>query len=391
MKKLLFLIAVSALGGSPLFAQHHYQAVLDSMQHNSVALSMIEMHKMDDQTALASSPILADPQVSFEHLWASRTGEGNRWSASATQSLPLHYGSMRQVRRLGADTIEAHWLLERQRELLEIQRICASVVYANMQLSHYEHCIEMAQQVVDAVSHRMEVGDCGIVDYNRAQLELAALVNKRVMLLTVRDGWLSQLRTLNGNKAVALVDTLFPAVLLPDDFDQWFEQVAVQSPEMRLAESQTQLQQAQYRLTRLASLPTLTAGVAAEYEADCLFRGVTVGVNLPVWNRRRQVRSARLDWQISQQEQVQVQQVLHGRLRMLYEQVRALSDEVKRLSEQSKSFDSEALLVKAFMMGELSLESYLRQVEFFHDTELAVIDARYALESAWLELMSVTL
>lgn len=239
--------------------------------------------------------------------------------------------------------------------------------------------------------HRMEVGDCGIVDYNRAQLELAALVNKRVMLLTVRDGWLSQLQTLNGNKAVALVDTLFPAVLLPDDFDQWFEQVAVQSPEMRLAESQTQLQQAQYRLTRRASLPTLTAGVAAEYEADCLFRGVTVGVNVPVWNRRRQVRSAHLDWQISQQEQEQVQLVLHGRLRMLYEQVRALSDEVKRLSEQSKSFDSEALLVKAFMMGELSLESYLRQVEFFHDTELAVIDARYALESAWLELMSVTL
>lgn len=393
MKILSILFIAWLLFCTSAAAQHHYQAVLDTLQRHSVALSLIDLHRRDEQAALASAPILDDPQVSFEHLWASRTGEGNRWSASVTQALPLpgRYGSLRQVRRLGIDTVEAHWLLQRQRELLAIQRLCADIVYANIQLAHIGHCVQMAQQVVEAVSRRMELGDCGIVDYNWAQLELAALSNKRAMLQAARDSRLRQLRTINGNQAVALTDTLFPSVVLPADFDSWFAQVVGQSPEMRLAESQTQLQQAQYTRVRRESLPTVTAGVAAEYEADCLFRGVTLGVNLPFWNRRRQVCSARLDWQTAQQEQQQVWLELCGRLNMLYEQVKTLSSEVLRLSEQYARFDSEALLLKAFMMGEMPLESYLHQVEIFHDTEMELIDARYALECAWLELMSVTL
>lgn len=393
MKKIWFLSVAVTLCSASLFAQHHYQAVLDTLQRHSVALAVMELHCADERCARMSAPLLDDPQVSFEHLWASRTGEGNRWGASVTQSFPLpgRYGSLRQVRRLEADTVEAHWLLRRQRELLEIQRICADVVYANMQLAHYDHCLLLAQQVVDAVSRRMEVGDCGIVDYNRARLELAALSNKRTMLLTLRDNKLHQLRILNGNRDVVLSDTRFPSVMLPSDFDQWYNGVAGDMLELRLADTQTQLQQARYKLIRREVLPMLTAGLAVEYEADCLFRGVTLGVTLPVWNRRKQVSSARLDWQTAQQDQRQMELALYGRLYMLYEQVGRLSDEVSQLSEQCAQFDSEALLVKAFMVGEMSLESYLRQVEFFHDTEQAVIDACYALECAWLELMSVTL
>lgn len=393
MMKVSILFFAAVLFCTSAAAQHHYQAVLDTLQRHSLALAMMRAHMETEEAAIATAPVLDDPQVSFEHLWASRTGEGNRWSASVTQSLPLpgRYGSLRQVRRLGIDTVEARWLLQRQRELLEIQRLCADIVYANMQLAHYNHCVQLAQQVVDAVSRRMELGDCGIVDYNRAQLESAALCNKRTMLMNLRDSRLHHLRTLNGNADVVVADTLFPLVVLPADFDQWCGQVSGQSPEMRLAASQAALQGAQYKLMRRASLPMLTAGVAAEYEADCLFRGVTLGVNLPIWNRRQQVRSARLGWQTAQQEEQQVQMALYGRLYMLYEQVQMLSDQVDRLSAQCSQYDSEALLLKAFLAGEIPLESYLRQVEFFHDTELAVIDARYALECAWLELMSVTL
>ena len=392
MKKLsLFCVAV-LLGMAPLSAQHHYQAVLDTLQHHSGSLALLQRQMEAQRSATAAEPLLDDPSVSFEHLWASRTGEGNRWNMSLSQELPLgQYGVRRRIRGFVGDTLEARWLLQRQRWMLEIQQLCAEVVYANMQLAHYAHCVDMAQQVADAVARRMELGDCGVIEYNRAQLELVALQNRQQLLRTLRDSRLMMLRTYNDNAAILLTDTVFPAVVLADNFEDWYDQVHRQAPELQMAATHSQLQYEQYRLTRRESLPRLTAGVVAEYEADCLFRGVAVGVNIPIWNRRRQVGGARLGWQTAQQDEQQVERELSGRLRMLFSRVQALSTEVDRLSEQCARYDSEALLLKAFMAGEISLESYLRQVEFFHDTERAVIDARYELECAWLELMAVTL
>lgn len=393
MKRYLVTLSLAVLVSASAAAQHHYQQVLDTLQRRSTAYLAIQKEKSARQSETTATPLLADPSVSFDYLWASRTGEGNRWSASLSQELPLpgRYSSMRRIRSLAGDTIEAGWLLQRQRWMLEIQHLCAEIVYANMQLAHYDHCVGIARQVADAMSRRMELGDCGIIEYNRAQLELVALQNRQQMLQTQRDSRLQQLRTYNDNVAVTVADTLFPAVVLPADFSAWYDEVSRQAPERRMAAMHTDLHHEQYRLTRKESLPALTAGVVAEYEADCLFRGVALGVNIPLWNRRRQVSGARLAWQASQHDEQRVQMELYGRLSRLYAQVQTLSDEVQRLAAQCERYDSEALLLKSFLAGEISLESYLRQVEFFHDTEMAVIDARYALECAWLDLMSIKL
>ena len=392
MKKILLLSFLSLLTAASTFAQHHYQSVLDTLYLRSGSLALLQQQMESQRSVVAAETLLDDPSISFEHLWSSHTGEGNRWNMSISQELPVgQYSVRRRIREFVCDTIEARWLVQRQHWMLDMQHLCAEIVYTNMQLAHYTHCVEMAEQVADAVSRRMDLGDCNVIEYNRAQLELVALQNKQQLLLTLRESRMMLLRTYNNNIPITVADTIFPDIMLADSFDDWYEQIRRRAPELQMMAKQTQLQHEQFRLSQREALPRVTAGVVAEYEADCLFRGLAVGVNVPIWNRRRQVSGARLVWHTAQQEEQLIEQQLSGRLRMLYTQVQALLTEVDRLSAQCALYDSEALLLKSFLMGELPLESYLRQVEFFHDTELAVIAARYALERAWLDLMAVTL
>jgi|GEM_PF-2497217 len=376
----------------PAMAQQHYRHVLESLQQNP---SYELLHRQKDlrHAEVDATPLLDDPQLSFEFLHASRTGESNRWSVSLSQPVPLptRYHRMRRLRRLEKDTVELHWLLRRQQWLLEAQRLCADIVYANALLAHHTHCADMAAQVVEAMSRRMDLGDCNIIQYNRARLELAAMQNKQARLQTLRESRLQELGILNGNHPVVLADTCFPPVALPDDFESWYRQVQSHAPELRLAAAHTSFHEANLALAKSRSLPLIQAGVGAEYEAECLFRGVVLGVNVPIWNRRKQVRSARIEWQTSRYGEQQAGADHYGRLRMLFNRVKALQAEISRLSELYSRHDSEALLLKAFLVGEISLEAYLQSVEFFHDASLSILDARYELECTWLELMAVTL
>ena len=373
-------------------AQHHFQPVLDTLQRQGTKLALLHQQTQTLQSLSAATPLLSDPNASFEYLWASRTGEGNRWNVGVSQELPLaQYGIRHRLRRLIGDSTETSWLLQRQQWLLEAQHLCAEVVYANMQLAHLSHCIDMAQRVADAMARRMELGDCSVIEYNRAQLELVSLQNKKAVIANHRDNRLSLLHIYGGNADIALTDTIFPSITLYDDFDVWYDRACRQAPEIQLKSLQTQMQYELFRLSKREALPHISAGFVAAYEADCLFRGLSVGLSLPLWNRHRQVEVARQMWHLAQQQEIQSEIEFSGRLRMYYSQVQSLASEVYRLDALCIQYESESLLLKSFLLGELSLESYLRQVEFFHDMRQTVIDTRYALECAWLDLMAVTL
>lgn len=388
MKKYLFFI-ISLFFGPLLWAQPHYAQVLETLEQESPTFLLLRQQKEALQAAAQAGSLVEDPEVEFAFFWHSpNDNQGNRWDLKVTQQLEmpsvyLHKNKIRQLQRASA---ESHWRLHRQQLLLEAQQVCAALVFNNANVIFYSRCEQLAQAVAQLYQKRLESGDCGVLDYNRAQMELAEVRNKLNLARVERDAMMDNLTLLNGGTHIAFSDSSFPEVLLPDDFELWYREAQQQSPQLQYLQNQLQQSEQQLALTRSQWLPKFSVGYASENTVPESFRGVALGLNVPLWSKARTVNHAKIELQAAHQERDNAMKQYYNHLKALFNKTRALNQNYRNLQQTFLSYNSEQLLLKALDAGEISLEYFLQSAHFYHDAEASLLEVRYALEQAFLQL-----
>ncbi len=390
MKKIIIsILFVSAIFTAQ--ALNEYKAVLQQIEENNTTLSALrqqtEAQKLGNRTGLTP----ANPEIEFNYLWGNRYAIGDRTDFSVTQTFdfPTVYAHRSKIANLQNENVEVQYKAERITILLSAKQACVELVYYNAILKEYAVRLQNAELIANAYKLKLEKGETNILEHNKAQLNLTTIQAEVAQMEAECTALIAELRQLNGGKELSTYDFQFSTSVLPTNFEEWYATAETKSPVLQYVSAQIEISKQQVKLNRAMALPKLTAGYMSEKIVSEHFQGVTVGMSIPLWENRNRTRQAKAQVQATEAmfEDSKIQ--FYTRLQTLYQKAFALQKNAQKVRQSLENNNNEPLLKKALDAGEISLPTYLLEIEFYYNAVNKVFEAERDFEIATAELQAV--
>lgn len=387
---LLFVLSMSL----SLVAQNRYQALLDEASLHSPALLQLRSQCHADKSAAFSASLLPNPEVEMGFFWGSPLSIGNRIDLSVTQSLPFPSTMVRinKERQLASQSADMAFAVDRRDLFLHIQLLASDWLYQRALIQWFQLCLSNASDIAALYQKRMDAGDCSILDYNRSTVAVAQMQARLRSVEADQALLLQQLVLLVGPTVPDLLAHLsFDTIVLPLDSSLCINQALAADPQLRYFEHQTSLSRQREKVARAECAPSLLVGYASETVTSEAFRGVKVGITLPVWNNAGRITAATAATTAAADQRQLAEQQLRVFYQGLFSKAHTLALSLDNLRRTLALCNSVPLLRKALDAGELSLEQYLLSLSFYNEAQLSFLATRHDLEQTYLQLFAFRL
>ena len=390
--KAIIACTLAGLCAAPLCAQD-YDRALRQIESNSTALRAAACRAEAERTAGRTGITPPDPEVEFGYLWGDPSAVGKRIDFAVSQEFdfPTSYVHRSRMARIEAANADLRARAERLRLLLEAKLTLVEMVYRNAMTDLARRQLADATSIAELTERRMAEGTAGAIDAGKARFSLAEAQADLAEAETEQARVRTALQRINGNRPLAFEADSFAAVVLPDDFDLWFEQARQASPAMQLLQSEVEMRRHSVRLSRSLALPRLSAGYMSEKTDDESFRGIKVGISIPLWENANRTHQAKAQAATAQAEADDALAQLYADLRSCYDRALSSLHTAAALREAADLHGNRALLRKALEAGHLSLVDYLREMQFVYQAEARTLAAERDLHAAVAELEAYSL
>ena len=148
---------------------------------------------------------LQNPKVGLDYLWGSPNTIGNRTDFNVTQTFdfPSAYKYRSSISDLQISQSDLEYQVEKANLLYEARLICIELVFYNALIRENKIRLEYATSIADAVKKMYDEGTRGILENNKAQLNLANAMNDNTLLEAEANRLLANLTRLNGGNDIA--------------------------------------------------------------------------------------------------------------------------------------------------------------------------------------------
>jgi cobalt-zinc-cadmium efflux system outer membrane protein len=353
-----------------LLAQNDVDSVLSQVEKNNTTLSAlrksVEAEKIGNKTGI----YLQNPEVGFNYLWSDPKSVGNRTDINVKQSFdfPTAYGYRRQISEFRNTQAELDYQKQRKNILLDARLLCAEIIYTNTLLEEYMVRLTYAQQLADAYQEMYNNGEVGILENNKAQLNLLNIKKEVDAVKVEQSTYLKQLSALNGGKPIVLNSNTLSLPPIPSDFDQWYSQSEQANPALLWLNQEVQLSQQQTKLNRALTLPKASAGYMSENRVGEHFQGITAGVSIPLWENKNTVRFTQVRTLAMQSMVTDYKLQFYNQLKIQFEKAVSLQNTVTEYRQSLKLYENTGLLKIALDKGEISLLNYLMELSLAYST-----------------------
>lgn len=390
MKKIMISAILISSAMSVAFAQSPVDQALAEIEKNNSELAALRAGTEADKYGYKAGNALDDPEFGFDYLW-SNPDVGGRKDISVTQTLDMSvlFGSKAKLAASLGELADMGYEVERQRILLEAKTVCIELIYCNAMHEELSRRLAHAAEINDAYSRMLEAGDVSLKDANEARLALSSIRGEYERNLITRSGLQQELRRLNGGQDIVLGDTGFGlAPMLPDDFGTWYEECSASSPVLAYVAQNVKVKEQEIRTGRAASAPKLTAGYMSELVKGSNFRGLTLGVSIPVWSAKNNIRQAKASYEASRLEQEDTAIRYYSGMKQLFDEAAGLRNVLAGYEESGAvAAESAALAESGFKAGEISLVEHLVGLGLYYNIVDSTLETErdYHLAIARLE------
>lgn len=374
-------------------AQNSAEVVLASVEKNNPELQALRKRTESEKYGFKAERMVEAPEVGFDYLWGSPADIGTRKDISVTQSIDIATisGTKGKIAKSESELSDMQFNVRRQEILLQAKLLYINIIYCNAVGAELERRLERSEKV-ESVYRDMQVrGETDMIEVNKAHLAYLAQRNALARNKMEAEGFRLELQRLNGGEPLEINDLSYVrSDMLPADFDTWYKEVADRSPEIRAARQNVKVNEAVARGIKMSSCPTITAGYMAELVKGSNFRGLTLGLSIPLWSVRSKTRQANLSCEASRLEVKDVEASEYSALRSLYEKASGLKDLSDELAlSLAVSDEAMSMTEKKFNEGEISLMDSIMELSLYYsvvDESLAAsrdYDLALAELNAW--------
>ncbi|MPL98057.1 hypothetical protein SDC9_44255 [bioreactor metagenome] len=379
--------------GITLNAQNNINPVLSSIEENNTTLKalreQVEADKLQNKTGI----FLDDPEVGFNYLWGNPSNIGNRtdFSVSQTFDIPTITGMKSRLANGRNNLVEWQYKADRMNILLEAKQYCIELIYYNSLLKELYLRLEHAETIAKGYKDRMDRGDVSILEYNKVNLNLSTIQGEISRMEVERDALLAQLKRLNGGIDVVFNDADYGSRELPLNFNDWYVQAEDKNPVLAYMRNEIEVSQKQVSLSKAMNLPKFTAGYMSEKVVGQRYQGVSLGISIPLWSNKNQVKQAKASVAAAQSREADTKQQFFSQLQIQYSKAMGLKTTADKYRKSLANVNNTILLKKALDAGEISLLDYMVEMGLYYDNVNQTLAAERDYQLAFAELAAVEL
>lgn len=384
-KNLLMILLVLSL--NTVFAQYPYQNVLDTIEANSTVLSAHYKNMQADMAENNAYALVENPEIEAGYKFGP---ESNKVELGIGQSFefPTVYCNQNKIIKMNEDIIASQYYIDRMNVLAEAQSICTELIFCKTKIKLYKQTYDNAVMIADAYEKMMEIGECNILDYNKAKVNLANAKNNYELELIHYDNMMANLKTMNAGKDVDFQYDDYAVIIMPQNFDEWYSKIEQNNPVFEQMRQKIALDNQNIKLRKSEWFPSISIGYGMEIGQDEMEHGPSIGLSLPLWHNKGSVKSAKMKAEATESILMNEKAVTYNYLYSLFAKAKALQGNIGVLATSMQQFDSQALLLKAFEKGEMNLVDYISEVDYYQNSMLELYSAQYEMNATLIELKS---
>ena len=393
INKLLLVICICAVTSFAATAQTSTETILRQIEANNPQLKAAAAEADAEKIENRSRALLENPEFEFNYLWGA-DGIGNRRDFRVTQAFDVAtLTGMKSRQVAGQNEMSAlKYKSERLNVLLEAKQACIDLIYYNALKAELSTHLEQAQTLVTSFEKRLKAGGANVLDLNKAKVHLTTVRGQISQVEVERQTLIATLKSLNGGQDVALEDCDYGlAENLPADFDSWYESASQKNPVLEYVRQEVTLGQKQLSIDKTAWVPELTVGYMSELTTADKFRGVTVGVNIPLWSNANKVKQSRAKIAAAESRKVAAEQQFYFDLLAQYNRAASLKANSELMRASLSETDSRDYLLTAQSKGEISMIEYLVETDQYYEALEQTLTAERDYHQALAQLNAVEL
>lgn len=386
----LLVVYLTVAMSVPGFAQENAGTVLSQIEKNNTALQALRKRTEADQYGYKAERALEAPEVGFDYLWSSPADVGTRKDISVTQSIDVAAlaGARGKLADSRTELSDIQYNIERQKILLEAKQLYIRIVYCNAVNAELSSRIARSEQIEAAYRDMQARGETDMIEVNKAHLSYLSQKNALARNLVERESLLSELQGLNGGEPVEVnASVISTDEVLPADFGAWYAEASQQIPELAYMKKNVDVNAAEARTAKMANYPSLTAGYMAELVKGSNFRGLTLGLSIPIWSVRSKVRQANASCEAAKLEERDAVTKTYNSFKALYDRAKGLQEISTELSSSlAVSTEAMALTEHKLKAGDISLIDNIMELSLYYSLadEVLATSCDYALALAEL-------
>jgi cobalt-zinc-cadmium efflux system outer membrane protein len=367
-KTMIALIGIIALS-MPLSAQNNIDTVLAQIERNNTTLSALQKRAEAEKIGNKTGNYLQNPEIEFNYLWGNDV-VGNRTDFSATQAIdfPTAFKYKKEISNIRNEQVGLEYQKQRKDLLLEARLISYDLVYTNALISELSKRLKHAESIAVSYKSKFDIGETNILEYNKSQLNLLNLSKEMESLKIKRDSLQGELTRLNGGIPIELTVNEFPTTSIPADFEQWYAQAEQSNPLLNWLKKEMEASEKQVNLNRAMSLPKLKAGYMSENAIGQDFKGITIGLSIPLWENKNKVKYAKANAIAIEKTAADKKIQYYNHLQLLHTKAVGLQNNAIDYRSKLQAFDSSELLKKALDKGEISLIDYILELSIYYES-----------------------
>lgn len=365
---------VAAAVTTGVMAQTQFDAVVDRIlqQNPELLAASAEMRAAMQQRR--GDAVLPDPEVDGGYEWGAG-GVGDKWNIGVTQSFdwPGVYSSRSKATRHASDAYAALAESRITDKRVEITELLIDYVYTKRQLATVREIRDRVDNMVKHYEKAYANGESTILDVNTvkisrfdAERRCTDLENRLAVVEAsiIAQGSGSQLDT----EVSSLEDYPAGRLYSQEEYADAFEN---RDPFVRHLDLLGQTARYDLEAQRRSRFPGISLGYRHVNELGERFNGISVGLTLPVFSSRYKTAaaSASLENALIQGDMARVGRM--ASMRADYTQASRLAADIERFRDVAMDPRPVELLKKALDGGEITVFTYMEEVNYFDEARIA--------------------
>ena len=377
MKRIAMLAAALLLCAAA--KAQNMDEILNQISENNLTLKALQQQVEARGDANLAEASIEGLEIEFGYLF----GDDGRRRHDFGVSQSFDFGAVTGARRraaLGQNELLAIEYRANRRDILTTARkLVCQIIHRNALIAEYQERARNARTVEQAYRSGYEKGEFSVIDYRKAAVSLAEAEGNLRLLELERDGMLAELRNLNGGNEINVT--------------QWLEEAAEKSSALDYLRASTSLSEEQLRLSRSEAFPSLSVGYKSEVVPGEGFRGVSVGVSIPLWSAGKKISSAKRQIEAARIAEQEALVRFRTDARMLYDKAMRLAESAAAVADaadlQSAASGGLDDLRKALDSGQLSLLDYMNEISYFYSSRELALQTQLDYMTAVADLLAL--
>lgn len=370
MKKIFILLAFSLAAFYKAYNQSSIESVIAEIIKNNTTLAALRKDTDAELISNKTGIFISNPEFGINYFKGRPAEIGNRTDYSFIQSFdfPSAYIYRKQISDYRNIQAELDFKEHSLSIITRVKNICNDLIYYNAMKAELLKRLDNSGKIAEAYKKMYAAGEINLLDNNKAQLNLLNLKKEAEAIDIERNVLLSELQTLNGGKALNFTDSVFQAVNLENNFEEWFKKVENNNPYLQWMEQEIIISQKNTKLNSALSLPKFEAGYMSENVVGEQYQGLTLGLSIPLFENKNTVKYARAKASAVEELNYDYRVQYYNELKTLHSKAVSLQNSLDELRSGINAYNNSQMLLIALEKGEISLTEYLFELTMYYES-----------------------